>query len=119
MQLSREASVSYTYYDYLDLSPGASPARIETAFLGLLERYRYGASDSGQDMSGLVAMVQTAYQVLSNPETRARYDASLAREAAMADAELKAALDQHDASARHRRQEVPDTIEDAFAAIAA
>ena len=49
--------MSYTYYDYLELSPGATPARIESAFLGQLERFGYGTSDTGQDMSGLVAMV--------------------------------------------------------------
>ena len=35
--------MSYTYYDYLDLPPGATPARIEAAFLALLERFGYGA----------------------------------------------------------------------------
>ncbi len=111
--------MSYTYYDYLDLAPGASPALIESAFLGLLERFSYGTSDTGQDMSGLVAMVQTAYQVLSDPEARERYDATLAREAAMADAELKATLDLHDTSARHRDAAASGTFENAFAAIAA
>jgi DnaJ-class molecular chaperone len=119
MQPSEEAAVSYTYYDYLELSPGASPAQIESAFLLLLDRFRYGTSDTGQDMSGLVAMVQDAYRVLSNPEARERYDATLAREAAMADAELKATLDQHDTFARHRGQFAPDLFEDALAAIAA
>ena len=94
--------MSYTYYDYLDLTPDASPALIESAFLGLLERYDYGAGDTGQDLSGLVAMVQTAYRVLSNPEERNRYDAAMAREAAMADAELKATLDQYDSGGRWR-----------------
>lgn len=111
--------MSYTYYDYLDLTPDASPALIESAFLGLLERYDYGASDTGQDLSGLVAMVQTAYRVLSNPEERNRYDAAMAREAAMADAELKATLDQHDFGGRRRQQYAPDVFNDATSAIAA
>ena len=111
--------MSYTYYDYLDLPPNATPARIEAAFLGQLERYRYGLSETGQDLSGLVAMVHSAYDVLSNPVTRGRYDATLAREAAMADAELKATLDQHGTGARHRLQLAPDSLRDAFAAIAA
>ena len=114
-----EPFVSYTYYDYLDLPPGATPARIEAAFLAQLERFSYGASDTGQDMSGLVAMVQSAYDVLSNPEARERYDATLAREAAMADAELKATLDQHGSGARQRLQAALDSPRDDCAAIAA
>lgn len=109
--------MSYTYYDYLELPPGATPARIEAAFLGQLERLHYGTSDSGQDLSGLIAMVHSAYKVLSDPDARSRYDATLAREAAMADAELKATLDQH--GTRHRLQLAPDSLRDAFAAIAA
>ena len=111
--------MSYTYYDYLDLQPGATPARIETAFLAQLERLRYGASDAGQDLSGLVAMVHSAYDVLSDREARDRYDATLAREAAMADAELKATLDQHGTGARQRLQLAPDSLRDALAAVAA
>ena len=47
--------------------PGATPARIEAAFLRQLERYRYGVSETGQDLSGLVAMIHSAYEVLSSP----------------------------------------------------
>ena len=111
--------MSYTYYDYLDLPPGASPALIENAYIALLERFGYGTTDTGQDMRGLVAMVQVAYDVLSNPAARERYDATLAREAAMADAELKATLDQAEAGARHRLQDSPAWQSDAFAAVAA
>lgn len=106
--------MSYTYYDYLDLPPEASPARIEAAFLSLLERFGYGTTDAGQDLSGLVAMIHTAYGVLSNPEARGHYDATLAREAAMADAELKATLDQHP-----RHEVALEPFHEAFTAIAA
>ena len=111
--------MSYTYYDYLDLPPGASPALVENAYLGLLERFGYGTTDAGQDMSGLVAMIHAAHEVLSNPETRDRYDATLAREAAMADAELKATLDQAETGARHRVQDPRNWLSDTYAAIAA
>ena len=109
----------YTYYDYLELPFGATPARIEAAFLSQLERLCYGSSDAGQDMSGLLAMVHTAYNVLSDPEARSRYDATLAREAAMADAELKATLDQHGTGIGLRLHLAPDSLRDALAAIAA
>ena len=37
----REGAVTYTYYDYLELAPGASPTRIEAAYVALLERFGY------------------------------------------------------------------------------
>ena len=111
--------MSYTYYDYLDLPFGAPPARIEAAFLSQLERLRYGMSEAGQDMSGLLTLVQTAYDVLSDPAARERYDATLAREAALADAELKATLDQHATRSGHRLQVAPDSWRDALTAMAA
>ncbi len=85
----------------------------------MLERFGYGTTDTGQDMSGLLAMAHAAYRVLSNPEAREQYDATLAREAAMADAELKATLDQHGTGGRHRQQVAPDSLQEAFTAIAA
>jgi len=111
--------VSYMYYDYLDLPPGAAPALIESAYLALLERFGYGTTDAGQDMSGLVAMIHAAHEVLSNPDARNRYDATLAREAAMADAELKATLDLQDLGARYRVKDPSVSLDNEFTAIAA
>jgi DnaJ-class molecular chaperone len=116
---TEEAAVGYTYYDYLEIAPGATPARIESAYLLLVERLGYGTTDAGQDTSGLVAMIHSAYTVLSNPETRDRYDATLVREAAMADAELKATLDQRDAGAHCHSEVPPAWLDDTYAAIAA
>ena len=111
--------MSYTYYDYLDLPFVATLARVEATFMSQLERLRYGSSDAGQDMSGLLALVQSAYSVLSDPAARERYDATLAREAALADAELKATLDQHGMRSGQRLQLAPDSWRDALTAIAA
>ena len=90
---TEEGRRDYTHYDYLDLAPGASPAGSRPRTRSCCERFGYGATDAGQDLSGLVRMIHAAYEVLSNPESRRRYDAELAHEAAMADAELKATLD--------------------------
>ena len=109
----------YTYYDYLDLPPGATPEQIETAYLRLLEVFGYGTTDAGQDVSGLVTMIHAAHEVLSSREARDRYDATLAREAAMADAELKAMLDQPASGARSRFQETPAWLGETLADIAA
>lgn len=108
--------MNYTYYDYLALPPGATPQRIESAFLALLERFGYGTTAAGQDMTGLLRMIQTAYDVLSNPQTRDAYDAKLADEAAVADAELKASLDELAAAAYHRSvQDFPASLHNAGA----
>jgi DnaJ-class molecular chaperone len=98
--------VNYTHYDYLDLAPGASPTRIDAAYRQVLERFGYGSTDSGQDLSGMVRLIHAAYETLSNPQARSAYDAKLAQEAAMADAELKAALDRE---AMRPSRYLPDT----------
>jgi len=110
--------VSYTFYDYLDLPPGATAAQIEASYVALLERFGYGMTDAGQDMSGLIRMIHSAYEVLSNAETRTRYDAELVQEAAMADAELKASLDQR-VGHTQRVQNPPAALRNALAAVAA
>ncbi len=111
--------MSYTYYDYLELAPGAPPARIETAYAQILERFGYGVTESGQDLSNLVRLIHAAYDVLSDPESRRRYDAQLEREAAMADAELKGLLDQQAPWPMRRVQDVPVALASALASMAA
>ena len=111
--------MTYTYYDYLDLAPGARPARIEAAYAAVLERFQYGATDSGQDLSQLVRMIHAAYEVLSSPERRKGYDAQLAIEAAAADEELKSTLDALPGFMTRRVQEVPAPMHAMFASIAA
>ncbi len=109
----------YTYYDYLELPPGASPAKVEAAYGQLLQRFGYGTTDAGQDMSGLVRMIHAAYEVLSNPDSRRRYDADLSRDAAMADAELKATLDRQASAPVRRIQDPPASLRTAVEAMAA
>lgn len=111
--------MNYTHYDYLDLAPGATPSHVEAAYAHLLERFGYGSTDGGQDLSGLVRMIHAAYATLSDPKIRSAYDARLAQEAAMADAELKAALDREATCVPHRVQDAPATLSTAFTAIAA
>jgi DnaJ-class molecular chaperone len=111
--------VTYTYYDYLDLAPGASPARIEAAYAAVLERFQYGATDAGQDFSGLVRMIHAAYEVLSMPERRRSYDAQLARDAAEADAELKKTLDARPAEGARLVQDVPAALRSTITPLAA
>ena len=109
----------YTHYDYLEIAPGAPRERIEAAYARVLERFNYGVSPNGQDLTGLVRMIHSAYQVLSDPDTRLQYDSQLAREAHAADAELKAILDSQSAALPRRVQAVPEPLNAAFAALAA
>lgn len=111
--------MNYTHYDYLELAPGASPARIETAYVSLVERFQYGASDAEQDLSGLVRRIHAAYDVLSDPDRRRAYDAELAREAEAADHELKSVLDAQGFRPTRRVQDVPEPLFAMFGQLAA
>jgi DnaJ-class molecular chaperone len=110
--------VNYTHYDYLELTPGASRARIEAAYAALLARLQLGDLGAATDMSNLVRMVHAAYQVLSSNEQRRAYDARLAEDADRADAELKTLLDAQAYSPR-RVQDVPASLAEAVTKIAA
>jgi molecular chaperone DnaJ len=110
--------VDYTHYDYLELAPGASAERIEDAYARVLERFNDGAP-GGQDLSALVRMIHAAYRVLADPETRREYDERLQREAAAADAELKAIAESKWAPLPRRVQEVPQPLSAIWTALAA
>ena len=99
--------MNYTHYDYLDIAPGADSMRVERAYLALIEKLQYGESDAGQDLSGLVRRIHTAYEVLSHPDQRQAYDAKLAHEAAQADSELKSLLDYPQSRFVRHVQETP------------
>lgn len=109
----------YTHYDYLEVAPGASRDRIEAAYARVLERFNHGMTPSGQDLSGLVRMIHSAYQVLTDPDRRQAYDAQLRRDAELADAELRADLDRTSAPLPRRVQDVPAPLNAAFSQLAA
>jgi DnaJ-class molecular chaperone len=111
--------VIYTHYDYLEIAPGAPRERIEAAYARVLERFNHGMSPSGQDLSGLVRMIHSAYQVLSDPSSRDAYDAQLRREQELADAELKAELDRKSAVLPRRVQDVPAPLTAVLSRLAA
>lgn len=99
--------MNFTFYDYLEIAPGSSAARIDAAYAHILERFGYGHTEAGQDLSGLVRKIHAAYEVLSDPAKRERYDAELQREARAADRELKEALDRKFERPHRIVQEVP------------
>ena len=109
----------YTHYDYLEVAPGAPRDRIEAAYARVLERFNYGMTPAGQDLSGLVRMIHSAYHVLSDPQMRDAYDAQLKREADLADMELRAVLDSQPAALPRRVQDVPAPLHAVFSMLAA
>ncbi|HEY7904569.1 MAG TPA: DnaJ domain-containing protein [Casimicrobiaceae bacterium] len=110
-----EHAVLYTYYDYLDLPPGASTARIEAAYRTIRQRLDEHAADET-----LVRLIHEAHALLSDPDQRHVYDEELERTAAEADAELKALLDEEAKKPQPRRvQDVPTPLVAAIRAWAA
>lgn len=90
----------YTHYDYLELPPGASTARVEAAYQTIRQRL----NGHGDEM--MVRAIHEAHAVLTDPDQRHAYDDSLHHAAAQADAELKAMLDQPPPHTRYV-QDVP------------
>ena len=105
--------MQYTYYDYLDLPPGASAARIEAAYQTIKQRL-----DSNTDET-LVRLIHEAHALLSDPDQRHVYDEELERDAAQADAELKSLLDEEARKPRRWVQDVPTPLLTAIRAWAA
>jgi curved DNA-binding protein CbpA len=103
----------YTHYDFLDLPPGSSTARIEAAYQTIKQRL------NGHSDEQMIRMIHEAYTVLSDTDRRQVYDADLQRIAAAADAELKSALDSQDARPIRRVQDVPLPLSTAMMAWAA
>jgi len=112
--------VIYTHYDYLELAPGAPRERIEAAYARVLERFNYGLTSAGQDLSGLVRMIHAAYEVLSDPQMRRTYDQQLEQDALAADVELRTELETPANAQPRYVQDVPAPLNAAlFSAIAA
>jgi DnaJ-class molecular chaperone len=104
--------MDYTHYDFLDLPPGASAARIEAAYQTIKQRL------NGHSDEQMIRMIHEAYTVLSDAERRQLYDEELQRIATEADAELKNVLDNQARPAR-RVQDVPMPLLTAVSAWAA
>ncbi len=68
-----------TYYDLLEVSPDATPQEIRSAYLRVKAAYRkdsvalYSLMDESET-EDLLGRIESAYQVLSNPDARRDYD---------------------------------------------
>lgn len=68
-----------TYYDILELTPGASPQEIRSAYLRLKSAYGKDSLAlyslvSSDDTDAMLKQIEEAYIVLSHPERRRGYD---------------------------------------------
>jgi DnaJ-class molecular chaperone len=99
--VTEDRAMDYTHYDFLDLPPGASPARIEAAYQTIKQRL------NGHSDEQMIRMIHEAYTILSDTERRHAYDQELHRIAEAADAELKSALDNQVPRPGRRVQDVP------------
>ena len=67
-----------TYYDWLEVSPKASPEVIEKAYKALVLKYHPDLQKNNSTNSeDILQKINEAYEVLSNPDKRANYDATL------------------------------------------
>ena len=62
------------YYEFLQISPSAEADTIHRIYRFLAARFHPDNSDTGD--AGRFSLLTQAYEVLSNPERRAAYDAS-------------------------------------------
>ena len=62
------------FYVILGLAPGASPAEIKRAYRRLSRRYHPGVNPGDRQAEALFEQITEAYQTLSDPERRSRYD---------------------------------------------
>lgn len=71
-------SARKTYYQVLQVDPEADDDIIATVHRRLAQRF-HPDRDPSPEASGRMRVINQAYDVLKNPELRARYDADLAR----------------------------------------
>jgi molecular chaperone DnaJ len=62
------------FYVILGLGPGASPAEIKRAYRRLARRYHPGINPGDRAAEALFERISEAYETLSDPERRQRYD---------------------------------------------
>lgn len=67
-----------TYYDILRVSRKAAPEGVRSAYRSLAQRYHPDKLQGSDDAARVMAALNEAYAVLSDPDRRALYDRSIA-----------------------------------------
>jgi curved DNA-binding protein CbpA len=75
---------SATYYDILRVSHRAAPEGVRTAYRRLAQKYHPDKLPGNADAERVMAMLNEAYGVLSDPDRRASYDRRIEDERAYA-----------------------------------
>src|SRR5512133_1184563 len=68
-----------TYYDILRVSRGAAPEGVRRAYRSLAQRYHPDKLQGRAEAVRVMAALNEAYAVLSDPDQRARYDRAITR----------------------------------------
>jgi hypothetical protein len=68
-----------TYYDILRVDQEAGPGGVRTAYRSLAQRYHPDKLPGNPEAVQVMAMLNEAYGVLSDPDKRARYDQAIAQ----------------------------------------
>jgi curved DNA-binding protein CbpA len=63
-----------TYYDVLHVNWGAEPQRVRTAYRRLAQQYHPDKMPGNAEAQRIMAALNEAYAVLSDPQQRALYD---------------------------------------------
>jgi hypothetical protein len=71
-----------TYYDILRIGPRAEPDGVRLAYRKLAQKFHPDKLPGNTDAARVMAMLNEAYAVLSDPKRRALYDSSLDSSAA-------------------------------------
>jgi uncharacterized membrane protein YdbT with pleckstrin-like domain len=71
---------TYTYYEFLGVEPDASPDEIKTAAQYLARKFSPNRYPGNLRVAARFKKIKLVYDILTNPQKRAAYDASLAKE---------------------------------------
>lgn len=74
--------MALNYYRLLGIPPDADQHRIKTVYRSLAKRFHPDANHGSDAAADLFRQVNQAYQILSDPVARAKYDKTLAAEQA-------------------------------------
>lgn len=72
----------HTHYDNLKVARNAPPEVIRAAYKSLAQKYHPDKHHDPIESERIIKIINAAYEVLMNPEARAKYDIELGREEA-------------------------------------
>lgn len=106
---------SFTYYNILAVAPSATPDEVQNAFHAFCTRFhpdkhRGRAESERTTVARIFRRGAEAYRILSDPDSRARYDAGLGRGEARASMAVRGAVADPRASVAPKAMRLEDTV---------